>query len=529
MVPLGFLALFFVWPLVELFRLGLAPDGAPDLGPVVDVVTDPGLRAVLWFTVWQATVSTVLTLALALPGAWVLGRRRFRGRAVFAAVTVVPFVLPTVVVAAAFRALLDGPLDPVLPDVGGVGAILAAHVFFNLAVVIRTVGGAWSRLDPRPEQAAASLGAPPWRVAREVTLPRLAPALWASSALVFLFCATSFGVVLLLGGPGAATIEVEIHRQVLFLLDLPTGAALAVVQLVAVLALVLVQSRLADRSVRGEAPVPPEVALRSPRSRRERAAMRSAIGVTMLITAVPLLVLVERSLRVGDGYGLRWFDELDESRRGSTLFVAPTEAVLNSLVAALIATTLALIVGGLAAFARSGSSELRALDAVLLLPLGTSAVTLGVGMLLAFDTAPFDWRSRWWIVPVAQALVATPFVVRTVQPALASLRRDLHEAAAVLGASPWQVVREVDLPIVGRAFGVAAGFGFAISLGEFGATVFLARGDRPTVPVAIARFLGTPGVANVGQAFALAVILMVMTATAVLVVDRLRVPGQGVL
>jgi thiamine transport system permease protein len=180
------------------------------------------------------------------------------------------------------------------------------------------------------------------------------------------------------------------------------------------------------------------------------------------------------------------------------------------------------VVGGLAAaaIARSGGGWL---DALVMLPLGASAVMLGFGFVIAFDDPPLELRSSPWLVPIAQALVAAPFVVRIVAPALRSIDERLHEAAAVLGASPAQVWREVDLALILRALGVAAGFAFAISLGEFGATVFVARADWPTVPVAIFRFLGRPGELNAGQAAALSVVLMVLTTSAVLAADRATV------
>jgi thiamine transport system permease protein len=156
-----------------------------------------------------------------------------------------------------------------------------------------------------------------------------------------------------------------------------------------------------------------------------------------------------------------------------------------------------------------------------MLPLGASAVMLGFGFVIAFDEPPIDFRASPWIVPVAQALVAVPFVVRIVAPALRAIDERQREAAALLGAPPARVRREIDLPIVARALAVGAGFAFAISLGEFGATVFLARADNPTLPVAIFRFLGRPGELNVAQAYALAVVLMAVTAISVFLVDRL--------
>ena len=205
LVPAAFLAVFFVYPVVEIVSRGLVPDGSLDLGPLREVFDDPGLRHVMWFTVWQAALSTVLTVAIAFPGAWVLTRYDFPGRSVVRALVTVPFVLPTVVVGTAFVALL-GPTGP-LGDLGldeTVWAILLAHVFFNYAVVVRTVGGLWSHLDPRQEEAARVLGAGRWRAFREVTLPALRPAIATASAVVFLFTFTSFGVILILGTPPRA-------------------------------------------------------------------------------------------------------------------------------------------------------------------------------------------------------------------------------------------------------------------------------------------------------------------------------------
>lgn len=164
-----------------------------------------------------------------------------------------------------------------------------------------------------------------------------------------------------------------------------------------------------------------------------------------------------------------------------------------------------------------------------MLPLGSSAVMLGFGFVIAFDEAPLDLRGSPWLVPVAQALVAAPFVVRIVAPALRSVDERFREAAALLGASPARVWREVDLPLVLRALGIAAGFAFAVSLGEFGATVFIARSDWATVPVAIFRFLGRPGAVNAGQAAALSVVLMLLTTTAVLIAERISTARRGAL
>lgn len=520
--PVAFLAIFFVWPVANIVGEGLHAEDGWDLSGVGEVLGNAALRRVAWFTLWQAAASTALTLIVALPAAHVLARYEFRGRRVVQALATVPFVLPTVVVGSAFLALV-GPRGSLGVDLEGtVWAILLAHVFFNHAVVVRSVGGLWEGLDSRTEEAARLLGASRWRAVREVTLPALRPAITSAASITFLFTFTSFGVVRILGGAGHATLEVEIYRQTADLLNLPVASVLALLQLAAVAALLVVQ----DRTERRRAAV--AVALGGSRRRRaqsrgERLWVATNLGVLALLLGAPLVMLVERSFHTGHGRSLEAWRQLGERGRTSGLFVAPLEAVANSLRFAAVATVLAVVLGALAAAAltRSGGRIARAVDAALLLPLGTSAVTVGFGFLIALDE-PVDLRASPWLVPLAQAVVALPFVVRTMTPVLRSIDDRLREAAAMLGASPAQVWREVELPLVRRALLVAGGFAFAISLGEFGATTMIARADTPTVPVAIDRLLGRPGPLNVAQAFALSTVLMVLTAAAVLVVDHVR-------
>ena len=541
MVPLAFLGLFFAYPVGAIVVRGLRPDEHWQLGVFGEVLRDPYQRRIAWFSLWQAAASTVLTLVVAMPMAALFARFEFRGRRVLWSLLLVPFVLPTVVVGAAFLALV-GPKGTTGVDLHGtIGLVLIAHVFFNVAVVVRTVGGLWGNLDPSLEEAARTLGASRWKAFREVTLPLLRPAIAAASSIVFLFCFTSFGVVLLLGGPRARTLEVEIYDQTARFLRLDIAAVLAIVQLVGVgLALVLYARYQQRRSVQQALRPRSEVA-HAPRTTGERLFVASVLTGMAVGLGAPLAVLVWRSFATGGTPTLRYWQALGASPRGGTLFVSPWSAVGNSLAAAAVATVVAVTVGGLAAWALArprrasrgrglgsvGNAGRASFDAVLMLPLATSAVTVGFGFLIALDKPPVDLRDSWWLVPLAQATVAVPFVIRILVPVLRSIDGELREAAAVLGASPAQTWREVDLPIVFRALLVSAGFAFAISLGEFGATVFLARPDRPTVPVAIYRFLGRPGAVNLGQGMVLATLLMAVTATVVLLIDRVRVGQLG--
>jgi len=532
-LPVAFFAVFFAYPVAAIVARGLKVDGAWQLGRIGDVLAQSDIRHVLWFTTWQALASTALTLLIALPGAYVFARFDFRGKQVLRAVVTVPFVLPTVVVGTAFLALVGrgGMLDQlwgVRLDTT-VWAILIAHVFFNYAVVVRTVGGLWSQLDPRQEEAARMLGLSRFAAWRKVTLPALSPAVAAAALMVFLFTFTSFGVVQILGGPTFSTLEVEIYRQTSEIFDLATAAVLTIIQFVAVGAILAVHARTVRRRETALRLVAPETTARRPRGAGQWALLAGVLASIAVLLVLPLGVLVQRSFDTPDGYGFAYYKTL-ASEDGGIFLVAPIEAIGNSLEYALAATAIAVLIGGLAAAAltrRNTGRLVRGFDALLMLPLGVSAVTVGFGFLIALDEPPLDLRSSWILVPLAQALVGAPFVVRTMLPVLRAVDGRLREAAAVLGASPWRVWREVDLPMVRRALLIAAGFAFAVSLGEFGATVFIARPDNPTLPVAVARLLGRAGDLNYGQAMALSTILMVVCAVALLLLERVRTDRTG--
>ncbi|MFI1221885.1 MULTISPECIES: ABC transporter permease [unclassified Streptomyces] len=549
-VPVAFFVVFFAYPVTAIVGRGLKAGGDWQFGRIGEVLARPDILDVLWFTTWQALASTALTLLIALPGAYVFARFDFPGKQVLRAVVTVPFVLPTVVVGTAFLALLGrgGLLD----ELWGVRldttvwAILLAHVFFNYAVVVRTVGGLWSQLDPRQEEAARVLGAGRFAAFRRVTLPALAPAVAAAALMVFLFTFTSFGVVQILGGPAYSTLEVEIYRQTAQLLDLPTAAVLTLVQFAAVGAILAVHAATVRRRERALKLVDPAQTSRRPRGAGQWALLGGVLLTALLLILLPLGVLVERSFDGAagaagaagadgsggsGGYGFGYYRALQSAGSGgsSTFLVPPLEAVGNSLRYALVATLIALVVGGLAAAAltRRAGRLVRGFDALLMLPLGVSAVTVGFGFLITLDEPPLDLRTSWILVPLAQALVGVPFVVRTMLPVLRAVDDRLREAAAVLGASPLRAWREVDLPLVRRALLVAAGFAFAVSLGEFGATVFIARPDNPTLPVAVARLLGRSGELNYGQAMALSTILMLVCAVSLLLLERIRTDRSG--
>ena len=545
-LPLLFLLFFYFQPLGATFRLAWeAAQGNFSGSNLSARILRP-----LSFTFYQAGLSTILTMLLGVPAAYVFARFRFRGKAFARLLTTIPFIMPTVVVAAGFNAFL-GPKgwlnvflesvfnlpQPPVQILNTLAAILLAHVFYNTTVMIRVLGGAWSQLDTKLEHAARSLGAPPFRVWLEVTLPMLKPALLSALLLVFMFDFTSFAVILLLGGPGFATLEVEIYTQALYMLNLPLAGLLSAIQLFFTLGFAILYNRLNQRRKIPLTPRDPKEIEKPAGTILEKSFVGGILATLFVLLVLPLISLAVRSFiqidpNRGDrgifqgGFTLVYYKELFINRRQSLFYVPPFEAFLNSILFGLITVTIALILGYLAAKAISNSGQwLRWFDVIIMMPLGTSAVTLGLGFILVFNKPPIDVRSFPLLIPIAHSLVALPFVVRILHPVMVSIPKEIRHSASVLGASAWRIWWQIDLPLLWRAFLSAGIFAFTISLGEFGATTFLYRPEMPTAPIAIYRYISQPGALNYGQAMAMATILMVVCGLAIFFVEKLKLPG----
>jgi thiamine transport system permease protein len=543
-----FLSLFFFYPLTRILWLGLNPTALKSL----DINSLFLAFHSLVFTFYQAALSTLLTLVLGLPAAYLFARFAFRGKSFLRTLTAIPFMLPTVVVAAGFNALLGprGWINLGLMDlfhlksapisiIGTLGVILLAHVFYNTTIVIRLVGNALSHLDPRLEQAARTLGANPPQVSYRITLPLLRPSILAAAVLVFIFDFTSFGVILLLGGPGFSTLEVEIYKQAMQIFNLPLAGLLSLIQLLCTLVFSIIYSRLVGRTAVTSAPRAARISLHKVQTSRQKLFVGGMVSLLLALFLLPVISLPLRSLtrleadrgergQVRFGITGEYYTELFINQRDSIFYVPPFEAIGNSLGYAGLTVVLSLALGFPVALALVRPRRLeRFLDPFLMLPLGASAVTLGLGFIITFNRPPLALVTSPLLVPLAHTLIALPFVIRSLQPALASIPDRLRQAAASLGASPGRVWFTVDWPIVGRATLSAAVFAFTVSLGEFGATSLVVRPEYPTLPIAIARFLSQPGGMNYGQAMAMATVLMVVCGFGILLIERLRLPGVG--
>jgi thiamine transport system permease protein len=520
--PLLFVAALFYWPLANILGEGLGQDW-------LRTFAEPRVLSAIWFTVWQAVLSTAICILLGIPGAYVLYRKKFRGQKLLRAIITVPLVLPTIVVAisfASFRSMheiyrtlgLDLIVDVFVDN--PIYWIIVAHVFVNYSIAVRTIGGVWVTMDNETEEAAELAGAGRLRTLVSITLPQLKPAVVSAAALIFLFCATSYGIILILGGGLVHSVETEIASAATQFLDLPKAAALAIMQTLLTVAAFTYSENITKGAIGIEQV--DEGNAHPPLDKRDWLATTITFVTIGFLTLMPILVVLARAFVHGDGgFGLENFANLSGRGDRDLLNISVGQAALNTLRNVSISTLIAVTLGTLSAYLLSRpirGKNLKArkfvnrvIDISLLLPMGISSVVLGFGFLISFGGGPLPLRSSWLIVPLVQALMALPLVIRLIYPALVSIGSDHREAASTAGANARQTWWHIESRMIRTVIVTAIGYALVVSIGEFGAASLLAYGDQATLPTVLYALISRPGSTNYGMAMAVTAILILLT------------------
>jgi len=530
----------FLAVLADPFYFGVAAQAATD--PAVLWTAFPDYRLGLFgFTAYQAALSTLASVALGLPGAYLLARFEFPGRKTVRSLTALPFVMPSIMVATGFIATFgrNGTVNRVLTAIGlpplellfTLEIIVLAHAFYNAPLVARIVAAAWESVDSRATETARTLGASPRRAFRDVVAPQLMPALLTGALLTFVFTFMSFAIVLALGGLELATVEVWVYNRVASA-DYATAARLALLETVFSLTLTYAYLRYEAAQRASSAVHPPDRKPLLGRLTADRVAAWSYVAVAVLVFVGPMASMVLASVTGGDGgLTLAHYEFLVDRQATAAAFqVKPLTAVANSLFYGVASLAISVPVGLLFAVLSTREFAGRKLvDTLSMAPLAVSGVVVGLGLLrgLVFGVPVFGHRivvAGTVAVVAAHAVGAYPFVTRNVAPLLATIDRSVLESARTLGASRFRVLLDIELPQVWPGVLAGTAFAFAISMGEFDSTVILATGGSGyTMPVAIERFIGR----RLGPATAMGCVLLVVTGISFAVIDRLGGEGGG--
>lgn len=515
-VPLAFLALVLAAPVVRLLAEGLG--ATADAGEAVlwwALWQDDHLRWRLFWSLAQAAITCALALVLGLPLAWVLARLEFAGRATVLRLLMLPFVVPTLVAAMGVLALWGprGWLGEPLANAGfdledSPFLLLYGNLFFNLCLVVRAGVDALEQVSATRVAAARSLGATPWRAFWRVEWPAMAPWLASALCLVFLYCFSGFGLALMLGGQRFATVEVEIYTLVAHELELGQAGVLAVWMLLLTGAVALAYAWMEKRLAAPGRTTP--VVRQRPRGLGQWAAVAGALAVLGLVCAAPLLAIVGQAARAllwGQGGAVLLEPETAQALWNTLRFSAMALALATALGLCHALAVRALDLAGAAHGAHSAQGLLAlAWRAAAFLPFVVSPVTVAFGLLLLYP----QWTASLGLLVSAYALLAYPFVAKSLSTALDNLPASYAQAAATLGASPWRVFWRITLPLVSGALRRGMAFAAATALGEFAVSLFLSRPEWTTLTTLIYQRLGRPGAGNLDAALVLACLLMAL-------------------
>ncbi|MFQ6551003.1 thiamine/thiamine pyrophosphate ABC transporter permease ThiP [Aestuariibius insulae] len=435
-----------------------------------------GLRPADWlvirFTVWQAVLSAILSVVLAIPVARALTRRRFVGRGLYVALLGAPFILPSIVAIFGLLTVFgrSGWVNDLLGILGlsdisiyGLQGIVLAHVFFNLPLAVRFLLQGWQSIPLERFRLTESLDGSIWTLLERPMLVRVVP---GAAAVIFLICLTSFAVALTLGGgPRATTVELAIYQAFRFDFDLGRVALLAIVQV----ALCLVALGLA-----AAVPVGDGVGIGHDRiiPRRDRSALDWIwIGFGAVFLGAPLLAIAFA--------GLGGLTDLPS-------VVWP--AALRSVVVALTATALSL---GLAMALILWSHGARWIEAMGALPLAASGLVMGAGLYLWLAPLAPPAALALPLTTIVNAAMVLPFAVRVLAPAYRDIENGYGRLADSLSLTSYARLRWLILPRMRRPIGFCAGLAAALSIGDLGVIALFAGTEQATLPLAIYQLMGS--------------------------------------
>ncbi len=491
-VSLAGIVLFVGIAVLVLLAAGIDSGGTNPLA-------DPYLLRVLRFTLLQAVLSTLLSVVLAIPVARALARQpRFPGRLWLIRLMAVPMGLPVLIGALGLLGIWgrQGLLNQTLATLGlpqpisiyGLAGILLAHVFFNMPLACRLMLAGLERVPAEYWLVAGGLGMRPASVFRFIEWPVLRGLIPGIAGLIFMLCATSFTLVLILGGgPAATTLEVAIYQALRFDFDPGRAVMLSLLQIVVTLVILGAMTLFRAHDDHG---------LTSGRALRRidgQAPARRWIDAAVLSAATLFLGLPLASVVV-TGVEANLF-----KLAGQPIFL---QAAATSLAIALAAGLLAVLTSfaiirarsvisadrrntfglrGLA-IALSGSSSL-----ILLVP----PIVLATGWFLALRPLGDPSRFAAILIVVINALMALPFVIRVIEPAYAVHVRRTERLAASLGLRDISRLRLIDWPGLRKPLFTALSFAMALSLGDLGAVALFGSDSLMTLPWLVYSKLGS--------------------------------------
>ncbi|WP_323996254.1 thiamine/thiamine pyrophosphate ABC transporter permease [Aeromonas hydrophila] len=484
------------------------------------LLADPYLRHVLGFSLWQALLSTLLSLGLAIPVARALARRRFIGRRLLLKLFGLSLVLPVIIAIFGIVAVhgKQGWLPQLLHGLGltpgnylyGLLGILLAHVFFNMPLAARLLLQSIESIPESSWRLASQLGMRSSHIFRLLEWPLIRAQLPGLASLIFMLCFTSFTTVLALGGgPKSTTLEVAVYQALRFDFDLATAGGLALVQLILTAGLLMLQHKLQSSPAS-------RISARRPCLRPDRHQPGTglvdalALGIGLAVFLPPLLAIVVAGINPG----------LPGALTSSKLWLASGQSLLIALAAGSLATLLgsALLLTSRHLRVRDRKRRAAALweasgSVILMIP----AVVLSTGLFILFMPFADVFALGPWLVVLVNALMALPYVLRTLSAPMQLVVRQYDRLADSLGVRGLHRLRLVEWPLLRRPLAQAAALSMILSLGDLGAIAMFGSQELTTLPWLLYQQLGSY---RLTEAAATALLLLILCFSLFWLIER---------
>ncbi len=451
-----------------------------DTQSIKTILNQPYYRHILGFSLIQAVLSAFFSLLIGLPGAWIMNNIDFRFKKTVKSIYAIPFILPSILVVLGFvifygnSGFLSRIIGHKLNLMYSFKAVIMAHVFYNFPVVITITGDAMSKLDRRIEESAQNSGAGDLRIIFSITLPRLMNSILSSFLMVFLYCFTSFAIVLILGGgPAMTTTEVEIYRLARINLDIPMAASLSLCSITIVMLILFLQNTLENKSVIHE-----EISVYTKKriiSKSVKLLGNVYVILSVLFIVCPVVSVVIRSFIASSSRAGKVFLSLNAYRSLSWDCLKQTFSIGVS--SALIAVFIAL------GILRKGNSIIT------MLPLVVSSAIVGLGYLVVSEHLSF--LPNTILIILAHSVIAMPFALKSIRSIYVKIPQSYGEIARLEGCSQYKYFTLVELPILKKPIISSFLFCFCLSCGELNATVILGNSQINTIPLQIKHMISS--------------------------------------
>ena len=492
-----------------------------------------------YFSLLEATLSTLLCILLGFPGAYIFSHYSFSGDKMVKSLITVPFLLPPIVVVIGLitvygetgiiNTLFHGTLISHLIQLEGFQGIILAHVYYNTPIIIRVVSVAWGQLDKDPLYVAETLGASRFTRLIRLELPQLRYAIISASIIVFLYCFTSFAIILSFGSDRYRTLEVVVYNIAALLpyLNYTLASTLSLLQLIFLGSLIVLYYRISHKEFSQK---------KVGNGERQHLHHRNYLIIAYLIilllfSLLPMITIVYYSFMSFSGtLTLNNYFSLFSNQYNALIETSVISVLFNTIIIALLTVLLSLLIslGVLAGIrylrlyswdlAPDTSKILNSFQFLLMLPLASSGILVSLGLSLLYQYTPLYGNLKLFVLVMAHTVASLPIVSRILIAGFAQLNPDIRNISFSLGANRWKTFTTIELPLVKKPILIASLFSFAISLGEFGSTYLINPHRTTTLSIAIYRLLGTR---YLGLPLAMASLLLIVCVCSFWIIEYL--------